>query len=75
MLAVVFPRPTRALAGAFTALVCVAVVVPQLLESAQAGTHIDRLADRLIRLDPGARTNSYEVKLHCTNQVGSGYKD
>ncbi len=55
MLAVVFPRRTRAFAGAFAALVCVAAVLPQLLESAQAGTRIDRLADRLIRLDPGAR--------------------
>jgi len=81
MLAVVFPRRRRALAGAFAALVCVAAVVPQVLESAHAGT-ADRYANGTATGFPNSSatswslgTNSYEVRLRCTNQVGAGYKD
>jgi RTX calcium-binding nonapeptide repeat (4 copies) len=55
MLAVAFPLGTRALVGALALMVCVGAAVPAVLGNAGARPDRDKLAARLLRLDPGAR--------------------
>jgi hypothetical protein len=55
MLAVAFPRGNRALIGALAGLICVGAAAPVVLGRAAPATGRDKLAARLIRLDPGAR--------------------
>jgi hypothetical protein len=55
MLAVAFPRGTRALVGTFAGAIGAGEALPTLLGDAGASPGKDKLAARLIRLDPGAR--------------------
>jgi hypothetical protein len=55
MLAVAFPRGTRALVGALAVIVFVGAAVPAVLGNAGASPGRDNLAARLLRLDPAAR--------------------
>jgi hypothetical protein len=55
MLAVAFPRGTRALVGTFAGVIGAGEALPTLLGDAGASPGKDKLAARLIRLDPGAR--------------------
>jgi hypothetical protein len=52
MVAVAFPRGTRALVGAFAVMVCVGAAVPAVLGNAEASRDRDKRAARLLRLDP-----------------------
>jgi hypothetical protein len=55
MVAVAFPRRTRTLIGALAVMVCVGAAVPAVPGNAGASSDRDRLAARLLRLDPAAR--------------------
>jgi hypothetical protein len=55
MLAVAFPRGTRALVGALSVIVSAGAAVPAMLGNAGASPGGDNLAARLLRLDPAAR--------------------
>jgi hypothetical protein len=55
MLAVAFPRRTRAVIGALAVLIGVAGAFPGVVGKGRASSGGDGLAARLIRLDPGAR--------------------
>src|SRR5215218_6077641 len=56
MLAVAFPRGTRAPVGVLAVVICVeAVIVPAVPGGAGASPGRDQLAARLLRLDPAAR--------------------
>ena len=55
MVAVAFPRGTRALVGALAVMVCGGAAVPAVLGNAAASRDRDKLAARLLRLDPAAR--------------------
>jgi RTX calcium-binding nonapeptide repeat (4 copies) len=55
MLAVAFPRGTRALVGALAVMACLGAGVPAVLGNAVASPDRDALAARLLRLDPAAR--------------------
>jgi RTX calcium-binding nonapeptide repeat (4 copies) len=72
MLAIAFPRGTRALVGALAVMVCVGAAVPAVLRNAGASPDRDRLAARMLRLDPGARVggNTQVATLAGTGLVG-----
>jgi RTX calcium-binding nonapeptide repeat (4 copies) len=55
MLAVAFPGRTRALVGALASVICAGTAATVVLEDAGASPGRDRLAARLMRLDPAAR--------------------
>jgi hypothetical protein len=55
MVKVGFPRGSRAVLGALALAVCAAVIVPAALGRAGARSARERLAARVMRLDPGAR--------------------
>jgi Ca2+-binding RTX toxin-like protein len=55
MLAVAFPRRTRAVIGVLAVVIGVGAVVPVVVGKGWASSGRDGLATRLIRLDPGAR--------------------
>jgi hypothetical protein len=55
MLAVGFARRLTVLVGALAAASCLAAAIPALVERAAARIATDRFAERLLRLDPGAR--------------------
>jgi RTX calcium-binding nonapeptide repeat (4 copies) len=55
MLAAAFPRRIRALVGALAAVICAGAATTAVLGSAGASPGRDKLAARLMRLDPAAR--------------------
>jgi RTX calcium-binding nonapeptide repeat (4 copies) len=55
MLAVAFPRGTRALVGALAVMACLGAAVPAVLGNAVASPDRDARAARLLALDPAAR--------------------
>ena len=55
MLAVAFRRGKRALVGTSAVVICLGAAVPALLGNAGAALDRDKLAARLMRLDPAAR--------------------
>jgi RTX calcium-binding nonapeptide repeat (4 copies) len=72
MLAVAFPRGTRGFVGALAVMVCVGAAVPALLRNAGASPDRDRLAARMLRLDPAARVggNTQVATLAGSGLVG-----
>src|SRR5215217_7557264 len=55
MLAVAFPRRTLTLVGALAAVICTGTATTAVLGNAGASPGRDKLAARLMRLDPAAR--------------------